>query len=211
MKVSVLCLGAGGTNCYIITSEKDSAVIIDPACDSAEIISAITEKQVKPKAILLTHGHYDHILAAAALVEKYAIPVYIHCDDNLKLSSITANLYARHSDLEPFCPVSEAKFIVDGDKIIVDELSFEVLFTPGHTGGSVCYRSGEAIFTGDTLFAGSIGRTDFPDGSYAKITESLARLQDLEGDFKIYPGHGKSTTLAYERQHNIFLADFDQI
>lgn len=211
MNVSALCLGIFGTNCYIITTADNNAIIIDPACDANKIIATLEDKSIKLKAILLTHGHYDHILAAQALKGKFDVPVYIHESDSKKLSDTVENLYARHVGMEEFFPVESANYIRENDKIVVDELTFDVLHTPGHTGGSVCYRCEDSIFTGDTLFAGSIGRTDFPDGDYAEITASILRLAELEGDYKVYPGHGQSSTLAYERKNNIFLADFDQI
>jgi len=211
MDVYTLCLGELGTNCYIVSSENKNAVIIDPADEAEKIFEFVQNKGLSPKKILLTHGHYDHILAAQDVRAKYGIPVYVHLNDKLKLSSRTENLHAVFLAQKPFKEVKEPVTFYDEEIIEQDELKFEAIHTPGHTPGSVCYICGEAVFTGDTLFKDSIGRTDFPGGSYDDILSSLERLKELEGNRKIYPGHGEATTLEREKHCNIFMKDFDDI
>lgn len=211
MDIITLCLGELGTNCYIVATNQKNAILIDPACNADEIIEALNSKGLKLEKILITHGHFDHIMAGADIAEKFQAPVYVHTNDRLKLTNTAENLHAHFSISEPFKQISNAIAVNENDEIIQDELTFKVLHTPGHTMGSVCYICEDVIFSGDTLFEGSIGRTDMPNGSYPTMVESLQKLSGLEGDYRIYPGHGNITSLNYERQHNIFLTDIDQI
>ena len=208
MKIYTLSLGELSTNCYIVASNENNAVLIDPGANAEKIIELLQEKGVILKKILLTHGHFDHIMAVADIIKKINVPVYIHVMDKLKLTSITENLYAYFPVSEPFNEINHSENLNDGDIIVQDELRFHVMHTPGHSSGSVCYICDDVIFSGDTLFKGSIGRTDPPHGSYSDIIKSLEIINKLEGDYKVYPGHGNSTTLDNERQYNIFLADF---
>lgn len=211
MEIITLTLGALATNCYLAVSKSKGAVIIDPADDADAIRRRLESDKLTPKAILLTHGHYDHIMAAHALAEAYHTPVYVHINDKLKLSSRTENLHAYFCVDEPFEEIQRPCVLSDGDSVAVDELTFQVLHTPGHTRGSVCYLCGGVIFTGDTLFEGSVGRTDMPDGDYATLVQSLKKLSGLSGEYTLYPGHGNQTTLQSEKQNNIFMTDIDGI
>ena len=207
MKIYTLTLGELSTNCYIVASNDNNAVLIDPADDAEKIISVLQEESLKLKKILLTHGHFDHIMAVADIIKKINVPVYIHVMDKIKLTSITENLHAYFPISTPFNEVNRSENLNDGDVIVQDELNFQVLHTPGHSTGSVCYICDDSIFSGDTLFEGSIGRTDPPHGNYSDIIKSLGIINKLEGDYKVYPGHGNSTTLDNERKNNIFLTD----
>ena len=211
MNISTLCLGELGTNCYVIETDEKNAVLIDPASDSKEIIYTLKSKGLELKKILITHGHFDHMMAVTDIVNEIDVPVYIHTDDKSCLTSTTDNLYAYFPVSEAFKAIPKALCVNNGDIIVQDELEFKVLHTPGHSKGSVCYICGDVMFSGDTLFSGSIGRTDPPFGDYSVIMKSIKKITELTTDYKIYPGHGSSTTLNNERQNNIYLADFNQI
>ncbi|MEG0614688.1 MAG: MBL fold metallo-hydrolase, partial [Oscillospiraceae bacterium] len=204
MKIYTLTLGALGTNCYIVANAENNAVIIDPASDFQEIYGSIENKNLTPQKILLTHGHFDHIMAAAELADEYKIPVYIHENDVKLLSDTDLNLFDSFDSIEDFREISAAKVLYDGDEIVQDELTFKVLHTAGHTGGSVCFICENALFSGDTLFAGSVGRTDMVGGNYENLKKSLKKIDDLTDNYKIYPGHGGATTLENERKNNIY-------
>lgn len=199
MKVIHRVLGELSTNCYILIDEAtNEAAVIDPA-DGAEIIRATLEGEgAALRYILLTHGHRDHTLAAPALHRMFPdAAVYIHPADKG-----TVGIY-RYPMEELIGP--ELKLYDDGDVLPLGTLRVEVLHTPGHTGGSVCLRCGTALFTGDTLFCGSMGRIDLPGAQPEKMMASLARLKRLDGDYDVYPGHMEETTLARERQYNLYL------
>lgn len=206
MNIITLPLGTLATNCYLASGENRNTVIIDPSCDAERISAELERNGLTPKMIFLTHGHFDHIMAAAELKEKYNLPVYVHTLDLPLLKDINRNLLSNFSTGEDFIPVENATAVGDGEKISADGLEFTVMHTPGHSAGSCCYISGDVIFSGDTLFAGSVGRTDFPGSSFVSMTDSLKKLNALGGDYKIFPGHGPATTLFAERRQNIYLA-----
>lgn len=198
MKIQTLQVGPIGTNCYIL-SDPEAAVcaVIDPGGDASRVAAAVKEGGCTPCAILLTHGHYDHTGAVAALREQWPdIPVYLS-----RLDQAGDNPYLR----ELFPPVAGAADYGEGDTIAVGTLTVEVLATPGHSEGSVTLRCGDVLFCGDTLFAGSCGRTDFPGGSMKKMLSSLRRLGRLTGDLAVYPGHMEPSTLERERMYNPYL------
>ena len=193
MQIITMPVGAYQTNCYMVWGEGDKCVLIDPGYEANALLEQ-TEKQGKTvEAILLTHGHFDHVGAVRDIVADTDCDVYI-CDKELSLpEGLTAGkLYYTHTYDE-------------GDTLNLAGLTFRVLHTPGHTPGGVCLLCGEAMFSGDTLFAGSMGRTDFPGGDYATIARSLGRLKNLPGDYKVFPGHGEDTTLDFERKTNPYL------
>ena len=198
MKIQTLQVGPIGTNCYILCDpEAGKCAVIDPGEEAARVAAAVKESGCTPCAILLTHGHYDHTGAVAALREQWPdIPVYLS-----RLDQAGDNPYLR----ELFPPIAGAVDYGEGDTIAVGTLTVEVLSTPGHSEGSVTLRCGDALFCGDTLFAGSCGRTDFPGGSMKKILASLRRLGRLEGDLAVYPGHMEPSTLERERKWNPYL------
>lgn len=199
MRVIHRVLGELSTNCYILIDEAtNEAAVIDPA-DGAEVIRATLEGEgATLRCILLTHGHRDHTLAAPALHRMFPdAAVYIHPADK---GVVGIYHYPMEELIGP-----ELKFYDDGDVLTLGTLRIEVLHTPGHTGGSVCLRVGNALFTGDTLFCGSMGRIDLPGAQPEKMAASLARLKNLDGDYDVYPGHMEETTLERERRYNMYL------
>lgn len=198
MKIQTLQVGPIGTNCYILSDpEVGKCAVIDPGEEASRVAAAVKGSGCAPCAILLTHGHYDHTGAVAALRQQWPdVPVYLS-----RLDQAGDNPYLR----ELFPPIAGAVDYGEGDTIAVGTLTVEVLSTPGHSEGSVTLRCGDVLFCGDTLFAGSCGRTDFPGGSMKKMLASLRRLGRLEGDLAVYPGHMEPSTLERERMYNPYL------
>ncbi len=200
--IKSVLLGELGNNCYLITdSATGKAALVDCTDAGSKMLDFIGNADLE--YILLTHGHFDHIGGVKEISEKYGAKVVISSEDAPMLSS------GRHS-LAAFCGAkqnnTEAGIIVkDGDIITLGETKIKIMATPGHTKGGVCYIADDCIFTGDTLFFCSCGRTDFPGGSFSEIKQSLKRLADLSGDYKLYPGHDRVTTLAFERQNNPYM------
>lgn len=200
-------VGMVQTNCYIaVNSMTKEAIVIDPA-DQAELLQKkILEKGVKPVAILLTHGHFDHILAAEELAASYKIPIYAHEDECEILINPSLNLSTmsqREVKLKPDVVVK------DNQELILADFQIRVLHTPGHTKGSVCYyiEEEEVLFSGDTLFQQSVGRTDFPTGSSIEIVRSIKeKLAILPDRVQVYPGHEGVTSIDYEKKFNPFIA-----
>ena len=200
MKRNTIQVGTYEVNCTIL-SWDDSAWIVDPGSE-AERIAAILEKaQLKPEAILLTHGHFDHIGAVPALQERWpGLEVYIAPEDE---KVITHPLNAFPPDYPPIAKPGNLK----DARSLSGRRGVEVVFTPGHTPGGVCYYFGEEklLLAGDTLFAGSVGRTDLPGGDMATLMESLKKLKALPDDTEVIPGHGMFTTIGMEKDGNPFL------
>lgn len=198
MKIQTLQVGPIGTNCYILSDpEAGKCAVIDPGEEASRVAAAVKGSGCAPCAILLTHGHYDHTGAVAALRQQWPdVPVYLS-----RLDQAGDNPYLR----ELFPPIAGAVDYSEGDTIAVGTLTVEVLSTPGHSEGSVTLRCGDVLFCGDTLFAGSCGRTDFPGGSMKKMLASLRRLGRLEGNLAVYPGHMEPSTLERERIYNPYL------
>ena len=192
-----------GTNSYIVETDSKNAVLIDAPADAGFIISQLRESGLTLKKILLTHGHIDHTGAVYDLAEKTGCEVYIHSADITKLYD--ANLSLSNYLGIPLKPYEDAKALLDGDIIIQDEIKFEVISTPGHTSGSVCYISGDVMFSGDTLFYRSVGRTDMVDGDSETLIKSLKRLKEIDYDYTVYSGHGAPTSLADEKEFNPYM------
>ena len=200
MKVSVMQVGPIGTNCYFLQDEESGLMaIIDPGDDWERILHQVKKAEGEVKYILLTHGHYDHTTAVPDLVKALpGVQVYIHQADANGAGSQLFPLAAQVKDLNNYD---------EGDTLSLGSLTIEVLHTPGHSKGSVTLKVGDVLFTGDTLFCGSCGRTDLRGGSYEEIMASLNRLGQLEGDFHVCPGHDRTSTLERERQYNPFLRE----
>ena len=200
MQVKVLQVGPIGTNCYLLEDEKAHvAAVIDPGDEAGHILQVIKDDGVDVKYILLTHGHYDHTTAVPELHQ--ALPqaeIYIHKADANGAGSRLFPLAGQIPDL---------KFYDEGDALTLGELTIQVLHTPGHSKGSVTLKVGDVLFCGDTLFAGSCGRTDLAGGSYDEIMASLKKLGELPGDYHVCPGHDVTSTLERERRSNPFLRE----
>ena len=194
MEIIPLALGDYMTNCYILRQETSKeCCIIDPGYEAGRILSLLEEKQLTPEAILLTHGHFDHVGAVKDLAAETDCEVYISAADLSLPPMITSgSLYYTRTYPE-------------SGSLTIAGLSFRVIPTPGHTPGSVCLMVEDALFSGDTLFAGSCGRTDLPGGSWSSISASLKKLAALPGDYRVFPGHGAAITLEYERRCNPYL------
>ena len=200
MKVKLLRVGPIGTNCYILEDDQTNlAAVIDPG-DEPELIQEALEKEgVEVRYLLLTHGHYDHTTAVPALHRVYPqADIYIHQADANGAGSTLFPLAGEVDDL---------KLYDEGDVIRLGDHEIQVLHTPGHSTGSVTLKVEDVLFTGDTLFAGSCGRTDLRGGSYEQIMQSLKRLGELKGDFHVCPGHEATSTLERERRSNPFLME----
>ena len=199
-------LGMVGTNCYIcMHAESKEAFIVDPADNAAAIIRMVSDMGAKPCAVLLTHGHFDHIGAADELRKMYEIPVYAHEAEEALLSSPTLNLSGSWASA---IILKADHLLKDGDKLQIAGFTVKVLHTPGHTEGSCCYvlENEELLFSGDTLFQESVGRTDFPRGSASDLIRAIReKLMPLPDDVTVYTGHDESTLIGYERMHNPYL------
>lgn len=201
-KIHTLTLGAYQTNCYIVhEAASKTCAVIDPGYEPETILSKVAELGLTVEAILLTHGHFDHVGAVEAIVSATGCALWMSESDYSQFPNpINAHYYPIAN-----CDFTEVCFCEDFEEISAGGLTFTVYATPGHTYGSVCYLCDGAIFSGDTLFAGSCGRSDLPGGDTNALRASLERLSELEGDFDIYPGHGESTTLAQEKRYNPYL------
>ncbi|MDR0838325.1 MAG: MBL fold metallo-hydrolase [Oscillospiraceae bacterium] len=195
MLVKTLVVGQLETNCYVVTDEDTlECAIIDPGAESNSILDYLEENRLIPRAIFITHGHFDHIMALGEVQEQTGAPVYVN---ERELSSDAHGA-------ERIVGTPGLRYYAEGDEIAVGSLVFRVLETPGHSAGGVTLLCGEAMFPGDTLFAGSCGRTDL-GGDMEQMEASLRRLSALPGDFEVYPGHAESTTLENERRFNYYV------
>ncbi len=203
MKIVMMPVGMLEVNCCIVASEQGNAAVIDPGGEAGRILDYLESNGLTVKKILLTHGHFDHIGGVKALKDATDAELCIHEADASMLTDAARNMSAVFGT--PYAPVAADRLLRDGDSVALDELCFQVIHTPGHTPGSVSYLTGETLFSGDTLFRESIGRTDFPGGDSHEIMESLKKLRGLPGDYTVLSGHGEKTTLSWEREHNPYL------
>lgn len=193
-QVYTLPLGAYQTNCYVVHPEGETrCILIDPGYEAGTVCRFLEEKGLSLEAILLTHGHFDHVGAVRILAAETDCDVYLCAADLSMPPQFTAG------------PLYYTNTYSEGDVLFLAGLRIRVIQTPGHTKGSVCLLVEDAMFSGDTLFEGSCGRTDLPGGSWTEIVQSLQRLAAMEKDYKVYPGHGGSTTLAQEKRYNPYM------
>lgn len=204
MNYSTIPLGPFETNCHLIWEKEDQCVIVDPSSQPELILDRLETNNLMPVAILLTHGHFDHISAMPALLEEYSIPVYLHKKDQNWA-------FTKENICPPFFNdvVSKPQDLFElKEDVQPKSIPFPVTIieTPGHTPGGICIYLPIAglLFTGDTLFCGGIGRTDINGGNMQQLTESLERLRELPGNTRVFPGHGSATTIAREKQSNYY-------
>ncbi len=203
MRIETIHVGEMGTNCYLAwDAVTGRGFLVDPGEQAEKIIRVCSSYQVTPEAVLLTHGHFDHIMAAKKIRQQYQIPVYVGvheeellADSQMNLSGMWAIPYTMKAD----------KLVNDNEVLSIAGMELTVIETPGHTPGGVCYyiRKERVLFAGDTLFCESYGRTDFPGGSMFALLRSLrGKLFVLPEETEVYPGHGQATSIGYEKMHN---------
>ena len=203
LRIKSMVMGPVATNCYYFyDEEKTEAVVIDPPVKGEWIHDHLKGKGLQVAAILFTHGHFDHISGANALRNASSAKIYAPLPEREMLEDPSLNLSDQNVS------VKADVFLTDGEELTVAGITMRVIFTPGHTSGGCCYylEKDKALFSGDTLFAGSVGRTDLPTGSHAQLIASVReKLMVLPDDVIVYPGHGESTTIGEERKYNPFL------
>lgn len=204
LSLKTLPLGPLAANCYIVYDEKSRAcLLIDPGAEAERVEAFLEEAHLEPKAIVNTHGHFDHIGAVEALKEKYHLDFYLHPGDKALVEKAAPAVFGIP---EENVEVKEVEhFLEDGEKIDFAGSTFEVISTPGHTMGGCCFYfpAEKWLFTGDTVFRGTVGRTDLPGGDYEAIIHSVQKgLANIPNDVAVYPGHGPSSIMVFEREHN---------
>lgn len=206
MKIERYVLGTLGTNCYLIKNEQTKElVIVDPATCPDYMVSHIRHEGYVPKAIFLTHGHFDHVMGIEGWVREFDIPVYLHEDEKAILEDPELNLSAMFGAGYSY---NRVECLKDGQELQVAGLTFQVIHTPGHTVGGCCYyaETEGILISGDTLFCQSVGRSDFPTGSMSVLVHSIKeKLFLLPGDTKVYPGHNEETGIGQEKLYNPFI------
>ncbi len=202
MEIKTLPLGTIAVNCYLLLSDN-AAVVIDPGFESDDVLDFLKNAQNKERLIILTHAHYDHIGFALELSRQTNTKIAIGKFDNEALQNSFVNLAVMfHTELEPF---SADLLLKDGDGFAVGDIDFNVIHTPGHTVGSISLLVDDILFSGDTLFKESIGRTDFLGGSFGEIEKSVKKLYKLPQDTVVMAGHGDTTTIGYEKNYNPYI------
>lgn len=206
MRIKTIVTGIISTNCYVVHNEEtQEAVIIDPGACSKNLKDYLLEKKLTVKGILLTHGHFDHILGLDGLLEMFDVPVYVHRDEEKLITDPILNQSKAYTNGYTF---TKAKYVEDKEVLHLIGYSFQVIHTPGHTKGGACYyvKEEDVLFSGDTLFYASVGRTDFPTGSTSELIRSIReKLMCLPDDTIVYPGHMGATSIGYEREQNPFI------
>jgi glyoxylase-like metal-dependent hydrolase (beta-lactamase superfamily II) len=205
MILETLTVGPLGVNCYLVGDDKTrQVVIIDPGGNARDILDTLRRGRLEPTAIVNTHAHFDHIIALTEIRAETGAPFYLHADEVEMLAN--AQLGASMFGFPMPQPAPAEKLLRDGDQVRVGAIALKILHTPGHTPGGICLWSNGHVFVGDTLFQGSIGRTDLPGGDYAVLMASIRdKLLTLPNETVVHPGHGGATTIGEEWQFNPFL------
>ncbi|MDR3071806.1 MAG: MBL fold metallo-hydrolase [Endomicrobium sp.] len=206
VQVKKILSGALDTNCYVVYDPENlHAAIVDPGEDGVKVISEIEREKFKPEILINTHGHYDHILSDDEVRSRFKIPLAVHKDEVSMLFDAYKNGSSLFSNVGAKIVKNPDMLLEDDQKVNLSFTSFKIMHTPGHTKGGICLLFDDFLITGDTLFAGTIGRTDLYGGDDEKMRESLSELKKLEASLIIYPGHGSRTTLSNELRHNQYL------
>jgi len=206
MKLKTIVVGPVGTNCYILSNDTKDCVIVDPGEDAGRIIAYVNSEELHVSGILLTHGHFDHITAVNELRDVFGCLVYAGSDEQKMLEDSALNSCG--FGMGAPVVIKNVNYLSDGEDVFLAGFSIKTLFTPGHTPGGVCYyiEKEKLLFSGDTLFCMSVGRTDFPGGSSSTLIKSIKdKLLPLPDDTKVYTGHGESTDIGFEKHNNYFL------
>ena len=199
MKVHSFVVGALAENAYVVETKDKNAIVIDPGDQPARMINFLSGHGLNPIYCLLTHGHFDHI-AGAHEVQNLGAKIYMHEKDLFKINQSDSMASMLGISVQPFIV---DKVIKNEETINIEDFSIQVIYTPGHTEGGVCYLIENNLFSGDTLFKDSFGRVDFFDSSPDKMISSLLKLYKLNGDIIVYPGHGEKTTILREKTNNL--------
>lgn len=208
LNITRLPVGELEANCFLVADDEKNAVIIDPGAEASYILDVVRQQELKPLALLLTHAHFDHFGAAAEIMEQTGLPLYVHELDRAMLLSPEVCLAENLGFAAIYRKPDEAgiRTFTDNETLkFSEELEFLVIHTPGHSPGSSCFRHGDILFSGDTLFRDGVGRVDFQGGNIHDMRASLARLGAIEGDCTVYCGHYGSTTLEHERTYGHYL------
>lgn len=206
MKLKTIVVGPVGTNCYILSNDTKDCIIVDPGEDAGRIIAYVNSEELHVSGILLTHGHFDHITAVNELRDVFGCLVYAGSDEQKMLEDSALNSCG--FGMGAPVVIKNVNYLSDGEDVFLAGFSIKTLFTPGHTPGGVCYyiEKEKLLFSGDTLFCMSVGRTDFPGGSSSTLIKSIKdKLLPLPDDTKVYTGHGESTDIGFEKHNNYFL------
>lgn len=205
LKIETLVNGPFQENCYLVwDAEQNAGIFIDPGDEPDRLMRTAQFQNIQIEGIYNTHGHIDHAGGVAKIQQTLNIPFAIHPDDEFLLAGLPDQ--AKMFGLPPLEVPRVDRRLVDGDEIIVGQHSAEVIHTPGHTPGGICFLFDDVIFVGDTLFAGSVGRSDLPGGSHAQLIDSIkTRLMVIDDDVRVFSGHGPVTTIGSEKRHNPFI------
>jgi len=205
MILKTLVVGPFAVNCYILACQKTrEGVVIDPGDEAERIIEVIEAENLSLKYLLLTHAHVDHVLGIPDLQERLDVQTLMHREDSFLIKNLLAQAVSFGLSIRGTPRIDG--YVKEGDVIAFGTRSLQVIHTPGHTPGGICLLGKGEVFVGDTLFAGSIGRTDLPGGSYQTLIQSIkSKLFSLDDRLRVYPGHGPPTTIEEEKLHNPFL------
>jgi hydroxyacylglutathione hydrolase len=205
LQVETAAVGPIQANCYIVYQQNHpECVLIDPGGDTEQLTDLLNKLGVRPTYILLTHGHFDHIGAVAQLAERYGAKVAIHEAEAHALTNGRSSL-ADLAGVQQKKGKAADRLLQDGDVVDTAGMRIEVLHTPGHSKGSVCYLIGDSMFSGDTLFKATIGRTDLPGSDQGEMAKSLSKIRALKKDYRVFPGHMEPSTLSEEIRSNPYL------